>query len=71
LNFFFKEIAKNDTIFKIVDLNLAVICEMKNVSRDEIPDMPDRIIASTSLYLGLPLITRDNKIRSSCIKTVW
>ncbi len=35
------------------------------------PDMPDRIIGATALHLGLPLITRDGKIRASDLRTIW
>ena len=41
------------------------------VPRDVVPDMPDRIIAATALHLGLPLITRDQRIQSAGIKTIW
>jgi PIN domain nuclease of toxin-antitoxin system len=41
------------------------------VSRDSIPDMPDRIIAATALHLGVPLVSRDAKIRASSITTIW
>ncbi|MBI4480300.1 MAG: type II toxin-antitoxin system VapC family toxin [Acidobacteria bacterium] len=41
------------------------------VPRDLVPEMPDRIIAATALHLGLPLITRDGRIASAGIKTVW
>ena len=41
-------------------------------ARDEVPDMPDRIIGATALYLGLPLITRDKNLASSKLLTcVW
>ena len=33
--------------------------------------MPDRIIAATAQYLGLPLISRDRKIRLSAVETIW
>jgi len=33
--------------------------------------MPDRIIAATALHLGLPLVTRDQRIAAAGIKTVW
>jgi predicted nucleic acid-binding protein len=34
--------------------------------------MGDRIIAATALYLGLPLVTKDHKIRElSIIQTIW
>ena len=41
------------------------------VSRDVVPDMPDGIIAATALHLGLPLVTRDQRIQSAGIKTIW
>jgi PIN domain nuclease of toxin-antitoxin system len=44
---------------------------LKLIARADVPDMPDRIIAATARYLGLPLVTRDSKIQSSGIATIW
>jgi PIN domain nuclease of toxin-antitoxin system len=33
--------------------------------------LPDRIIAATAVHLGVPVISRDRKIQSSSIATVW
>jgi predicted nucleic acid-binding protein len=41
------------------------------IDRNLVPDMPDRIIAATALCLGAALISRDRKIRSSQIHTIW
>ena len=41
------------------------------VPRDLVPEMPDRIIAATALRLGLPLVTRDGRIASAGIRTIW
>jgi len=41
------------------------------VSRTAVPDMPDLIIAATALHLRLPLITRDRRIQSAGIETIW
>ena len=41
------------------------------VHRDEVPDVPDRIIAATALALGVPLFSRDRKIRASQVQTIW
>ena len=41
------------------------------IARADVPDMPDRIIAATARYLGLPLITRDRKIQACGIPTIW
>ncbi|MFN0101118.1 MAG: type II toxin-antitoxin system VapC family toxin [Bryobacteraceae bacterium] len=55
----------------LAPLDLAVTRALRNVPRDEVPDLPDRVIAATAVALGLPLITRDGKIRASGIRTVW
>ena len=60
-----------DTAFKIAPLDLDVAQAVRRIPRDIVPDMPDRIIAGTALYLGLPLITCDTKIRAVGIATVW
>ena len=42
-----------------------------NIPRDVVPDMPDRIIAATALHLGLPLVTRDRRLQSAGLQTIW
>jgi PIN domain nuclease of toxin-antitoxin system len=44
---------------------------LKQIARTDVPDMPDRIIAATALYLGVPLVTRDSQIQASGIPTIW
>jgi len=44
---------------------------VQDVLRTVVPDMPDRIIAATALHLGLPLVTRDQRIQAAGIKTIW
>jgi PIN domain nuclease of toxin-antitoxin system len=48
-----------------------VVQAMRQVSRDAVPDMPDRIVAATAVYLGVPVISRDARIRASNVQTVW
>ena len=36
-----------------------------------LPDMPDRMIAATALALGVPLVTRDGRMRAAPLTTVW
>jgi PIN domain nuclease of toxin-antitoxin system len=45
--------------------------EMTSIGRADVPDMPDRIIAATGLRYGVPVISRDGKIRASKIQTIW
>lgn len=44
---------------------------MRQVSRSEVPDMPDRMIAATAIYVDVPVISRDRHIRSANLKTIW
>jgi predicted nucleic acid-binding protein len=36
-----------------------------------VPEMPDRIIAATALYLGVPLVTQDLRIPATSLSTIW
>ena len=56
----------------VVPLDTPVAIAFTQIPRDVVPEMGDRIIAATSLYLGLPLVTKDHKIRNlSNIETIW
>ena len=44
---------------------------MQAILRAEVPDMPDRIVAATAVHLGVPVISRDRKIRLSAVPTIW
>jgi len=48
-----------------------VVSAMRQVPRDAVPDMPDRIVAATAVYFGVPVISRDGKIRASSVQTIW
>jgi PIN domain nuclease of toxin-antitoxin system len=52
-------------------LSAQVAERMRGVSRDEVPDMPDRIVAATGIYLAVPVISRDGKIRGAHLTTIW
>jgi PIN domain nuclease of toxin-antitoxin system len=55
-----------------ISLNRAIAEKIREIPRDCVPDMPDRIIAATALYLNLPLVTRDKKIQSlEEIQIIW
>ena len=58
-------------IFREIPLTTEVVNAMRLVSRDEIPDMPDRIVAATGVFLGIPVLSRDGKISASSVETIW
>jgi predicted nucleic acid-binding protein len=57
--------------FRLAVLDWRVAEAVRQIRRSDVPDLPDRVIAATALALGLPLVTRDGKIRSSGIRTIW
>ncbi len=52
-------------------LSMAIADSLRRVPRLGIPDMPDRIIAATALHLGVPVISRDGRIRAYMLQTIW
>jgi PIN domain nuclease of toxin-antitoxin system len=49
----------------------AIVQVMRQVSRTEVPDMPDRVAAATAVYFDMPVISRDGRIRGARLKTDW
>jgi PIN domain nuclease of toxin-antitoxin system len=48
-----------------------VVQAMRRVPRDAVSDMPDRIVAATAVYLGVPVISRDGRTRASNVQAIW
>jgi len=59
------------TGLRVADLTASVVGTLRKIPREVVPDMPDRIIAATALDLDLPLISRDRKIVSADLTTLW
>jgi PIN domain nuclease of toxin-antitoxin system len=55
----------------LAPLDRSVADALESVSRIEVQDLPDRIVAATAVALGTPLISRDRKIRASQVHTIW
>jgi PIN domain nuclease of toxin-antitoxin system len=55
----------------LAPLDRSVADALESVSRVEAPDLPDRIVAATAIALGVSLVSRDRKIRSSQVRTIW
>lgn len=68
---FTSELGEDNPAFQVVSLDAHVATVLQRVPRSVVPDMPDRIIAATALHLGLPLVTRDRRLQSAGIQTIW
>jgi PIN domain nuclease of toxin-antitoxin system len=64
-------LADPEHVFTEAVFTVAVVQAMRQVSRAEVPDMPDRIVAATAVYFKVPVISRDRRIRATSLKTVW
>jgi PIN domain nuclease of toxin-antitoxin system len=60
------------TGYAVAPLDAGVIRSLATIDRSVVPDMPDRIIAATALLLGVPLLTRDRRIRVALgAQAIW
>jgi PIN domain nuclease of toxin-antitoxin system len=59
------------SVFEEYPVDLSVAQALARIDRNQIPDMPDRIIAATALHLGVPVISRDGRITGSDITSIW
>ncbi len=64
-------LADPEHVFTEAVFTAAVVQSMRLVSRAEVPDMPDRIVAATAVYFDVPVVSRDRRIRAANLKTVW
>jgi PIN domain nuclease of toxin-antitoxin system len=56
---------------RLAPLDRMVADALEFVNRNEVPDLPGRVITATAFALQVPLISRDGKIRASRVKTIW
>jgi PIN domain nuclease of toxin-antitoxin system len=64
-------LADPEHVFTEAVFTASIVQAMRQVSRAEVPDMPDRIVAATAVYFGVPVISRDRRIRAASLKTLW
>ncbi len=57
--------------YRIEPLCLRIIEKCRMIPREKVRDPWDRLIAATAIYLGLPLITRDGRLRKEDLDTIW
>jgi len=64
-------IADPKNVLQQVPLDDGIVVKMRQIPRQDIPDLPDRIIAATAKFYSVPVLSRDSRIRSSTIQTIW
>ena len=58
--------------YQLAPLGLNVVENLSLVPRNVVPDMPDRIITATALFLNLPLLTKDSAItKVDNLQALW
>ena len=64
-------LADPEHVFAEAVFTVAIVEAMRQVPRAEVPDLPDRIVAATAVYFGVPVISRDRRILAANIKAIW
>jgi PIN domain nuclease of toxin-antitoxin system len=64
-------LGRQPSLLEIVPLTQSIAMAVRQVPREQVSDLPDRVIAATALYLAVPLISRDRRIQLPDLTTVW
>ncbi len=67
-------IGQPDGPFEQVPLIAAMAVSLQDISAVTVPDMPDRIFAAAARYQGVPLVSKDARIRRldpSVLQVIW
>ena len=64
-------LATAEYVLNEAPFHTGVVDAMRSVPREEIPDLPDRVVGATAVFLSVPVISRDGRIRTSSIQTIW
>ena len=65
------QIFASDPNWRLIPLDFEIAKAITQIPRVTVPEMPDRIIAATALYLNIPLVTKDSKIQAANVQTIW
>ncbi|MBV9265700.1 MAG: type II toxin-antitoxin system VapC family toxin [Acidobacteriaceae bacterium] len=58
-------------VLRYVPVDEEIALKLADIPRQDLPDLPDRVIAATALFYGVPVLSRDARIRSSNVKAIW
>ena len=60
-----------NAVLRYVPLDENIVIKMMEIPRQDVPDLPDRIIAASASFYGVPLLTRDERIKGLSLPTIW
>jgi PIN domain nuclease of toxin-antitoxin system len=60
-----------DVVLVEIPFDRSVARAMVTIPREEVADLPDRIIAATASCLGVAVISRDRAIQTSQVPAIW
>jgi PIN domain nuclease of toxin-antitoxin system len=63
--------ADQKAVLRHVPLDESIAIRMAEIPRQDLPDLPDRVVAATALFFNVPVLSRDSRIRSSSPNTIW
>ena len=58
-------------ILQYVPLDENIAIKMIDIPRQDVRDLPDRIIAASASFYCVPLLTRDERIQGLSLQTIW
>jgi PIN domain nuclease of toxin-antitoxin system len=64
-------VAHPNAVLRYMPVDQHIATNMAAIPREDVPDLPDRIIAATAHWYGIPVLTRDGRIRSSNVRAIW
>lgn len=60
-----------DAVCRLAPLDRAVADALEFIDRTSVPDLPDRVVTAITIALQVPPISRDGKIQTSIVQTIW
>ncbi len=67
----FAEMISSSWNYRVEPLCVPIVSKSILIPREKVSDPWDRLIAATSLHLGVPLITRDRYLRKMGLEVIW
>jgi PIN domain nuclease of toxin-antitoxin system len=67
----FAVLHRSDSGLIALPFDLTTAEMLAKISRETVPDLPDRIIAATALSQNLPLVTVDSRISQTAVPIIW